>query len=146
MERQARDSGICPVREELYSQGFDELIRHITIDCPERGLLLMRVRDEIRMTIAAYQTLYNSSVTFGVRKQLQSEQGKSEMEEAKNELESRQVRLQNRKAELINKKEALLRRFEEKRAVDEAKRKAEVEFLDYQHKHLDQFLSNLDKH
>jgi dynein light intermediate chain len=106
----------------------------------------MRVRDEIRMTIAAYQTLYNSSVTFGVRKQLQSEQGKSEMEEAKDELETRQVRLENRKAELINKKEALLRRFEEKRNVDEAKRKAEVEFLDYQGKHLETFLSNLDKH
>ena len=72
MERQARETGICPVREELYSQCFDELIRQVTINCPERGLLLLRVRDEIRMTIAAYQTLYASSVTFGTRKQLQS--------------------------------------------------------------------------
>ena len=37
----------------------------------------LRVRDEIRMSIAAYQTLYQSSVTFGTRKQLQSEQGKA---------------------------------------------------------------------
>jgi hypothetical protein len=29
----------------------------VTINCAERGLLLLRVRDEIRMTIAAYQTL-----------------------------------------------------------------------------------------
>lgn len=70
MERQARDSGICPVREELYQQAFDELIRQITLECPERGILLMGVRDEIRMTIEAYQTLYGSSVTFGTRKQL----------------------------------------------------------------------------
>jgi dynein light intermediate chain len=49
----ARESGICPVREELHSQVFDELIREITIDCPERGLLLLRVRDEIKMTIAS---------------------------------------------------------------------------------------------
>ena len=27
MERQARESGICPVREELFSQTFDEIIR-----------------------------------------------------------------------------------------------------------------------
>jgi dynein light intermediate chain len=27
----------------------------VTINCAERGLLLLRVRDEIRMTIAAYQ-------------------------------------------------------------------------------------------
>ena len=52
MERQARDSGICPVREKLYSQCFDEIIRQVTIKCPEHELLLMRVRDEIKMTIA----------------------------------------------------------------------------------------------
>jgi len=27
MERQARETGICPVREELFSQCFDEIIR-----------------------------------------------------------------------------------------------------------------------
>jgi dynein light intermediate chain, axonemal len=27
MERQARESGICPVREELFAQCFDEIIR-----------------------------------------------------------------------------------------------------------------------
>ena len=58
----------------------DELIRQVTINCAERGLLLLRVRDEIRMTIAAYQTLYESSVAFGMRKALQAEQGKSDME------------------------------------------------------------------
>lgn len=44
-QRQARETGICPIREELYSQCFDELIRQITINCAERGLLLVRVRD-----------------------------------------------------------------------------------------------------
>ena len=144
MERQARDSGICPVREELYSQCFDEIIRQVTIKCPERGLLLMRVRDEIKMTIAAYQTLYQSSVTFGTRKQLQAEEGKSEKQEAKDELEKQKVRLLNKKAELQNKKDALVKKFEEKQAADEAKRKTELEFLDYQGKHLDSFLKSLD--
>ena len=32
------------------------------------------------MTISAYQTLYESSVAFGMRKALQSEQGKADME------------------------------------------------------------------
>ena len=39
MQRQARDSGICPVREDLYSQTFDEAIRQVTLTLPERGLL-----------------------------------------------------------------------------------------------------------
>lgn len=43
---------------------------------------LCRVRDEIRMTIAAYQTLYESSVAFGMRKSLMSEQGKADLEQA----------------------------------------------------------------
>jgi len=47
---EARDSGICPIREELFSQCFDEVIRQITINCAERGYLLVRVRDEVRMT------------------------------------------------------------------------------------------------
>ena len=34
-ERKARESGICPVRE-LYSQAFDELIRQVALDGPER--------------------------------------------------------------------------------------------------------------
>ena len=46
-----------------------------------------RVRDEIRMTIAAYQTLYESSVAFGMRKSLMSEQGKVDMEENIGQLE-----------------------------------------------------------
>ena len=77
-ERQARETGICPIREELYSQGFDELIRQTTINCAERGFLLVRVRDEIKMTIQAYQTLYESSVAYGMRKALQAEQSKAE--------------------------------------------------------------------
>ena len=41
----------------------------VTINCAERGLLLLRVRDEMRMTIMAYQTLYESSVAFGEQHQ-----------------------------------------------------------------------------
>jgi dynein light intermediate chain len=68
------------VREELYAQCFDELIRQTTVNCAERGLLLLRVRDEMRMSIMAYQTLYESAVAFGMRKALSTEQGKAEME------------------------------------------------------------------
>lgn len=52
----------------------DEVIREVTINCAERGLLLVRIRDEINMTIAAYQTLFESSIAFGMRKALSAEQ------------------------------------------------------------------------
>jgi dynein light intermediate chain, axonemal len=49
----------------------------------------MRVRDELKMTIAAYQTLYLSSINFGVKKQLESEEGMSELEDEVKQWEKR---------------------------------------------------------
>lgn len=72
----------------------DELIRQVAINCAERGLLLLRVRDELQMTLRAYQTLYESSVAFGMRKALMAEQGKSELE--------RKVRSFERQAPIIS--------------------------------------------
>ncbi len=79
-DRQAKNTGICPIREELYSQTFDQIIRQVAVDCPERGLLLMRVRDELKMTLAAYETIYQSSITYGLRKQVESEEGNDALE------------------------------------------------------------------
>lgn len=87
-ENCARETGICPIREELFAQCFDELIRQITIACSNRGLLLVRVRDEMRMTIQAYQYLYESSIAYGMRKALQGEQKKKELELSIKTLES----------------------------------------------------------
>lgn len=144
MERQARETGICAVREELYSQCFDELIRQVTINCPERGLLLLRVRDEIRMSIAAYQTLYQSSVTFGTRKQLQSEQGKAGDEQMIAEHEELKRQREARVVELKNKYQAIERREAERRTIDERKRKEEIDFLKHQQQHLESFLKSHD--
>ena len=58
----------------------DELIRQVTIECAERGLLFLRTRDEARMRIAAYQTLYESSLAFAVRKAVQGEEEKNVLE------------------------------------------------------------------
>merc|ERR1711993_47288 len=128
-QRQARETGICPVRRELYSQCFDELIRQVTINCAERGLLLLRVRDEIRMTIAAYQTLYESSVAFGMRKALQAEQGKSEMERSIQEFEQDKRDLERQVNELKAKCENIEKRAAEQRTVEEKKHAEEVQFL-----------------
>jgi len=64
--------------------------------CNCEGLLLMRVRDELKMTISAYQTLYQSSETFAMRKQIQAEQGKSELENKIKDLEKQRDVLQEK--------------------------------------------------
>ena len=50
----ARDVGICPIREKLFTQCFDELTRQICINCSERGFLLFKIGDEMRNTLRLY--------------------------------------------------------------------------------------------
>ncbi|VDN96434.1 unnamed protein product [Rodentolepis nana] len=76
--RGAKMTGICPVRRELFTQArsinvFDEIIRQLTIECTEQGLLLLRVRNEIQATISALQSIYLSGVVFGAQKSLARE-------------------------------------------------------------------------
>lgn len=117
--RQARETGICPIRQELYSQCFDELIRQITINCAERGLLLLRVRDEARMTISAYETLYESSIAYGVRKALVAEQKKIDLETKIKELSSNKRDLQQQVENLKATIEQTMNRAREKREAEE---------------------------
>ena len=42
--RGAKEKGICPIREELYFECFEELIREVTIVCMQRGDLLNKVK------------------------------------------------------------------------------------------------------
>ena len=143
-ERQAREKGICAVREELYSQCFDEIIRQVTIECPERGLLLVKVRDEIRMTIASYQTLYESAILFGIRKQLQTEAGKEELKNRLLDLENKKKDLIKKKTQLDNKLKAFDKTIAERNQIETAKREEESAFLRQQNENLDKFLKSID--
>jgi dynein light intermediate chain len=144
-ERQARENEICPVREELYSQCFDELIRQVCIECPERGLLLLRVRDEVRMTIAAYQTLYQSSITFGMRKTLQAEQGNSALVNRIEELTAEKERLQSLLQDQRGLLDSIEKRNAEQRAADEKGYQEERDFLEHQGQHLEKFIAETSK-
>mmetsp|Transcript_34276 Transcript_34276/g.61841 ORF Transcript_34276/g.61841 Transcript_34276/m.61841 type:complete len:241 (-) Transcript_34276:833-1555(-) len=141
-QRQARETGICPVREQLYNFCFEELIRQVTINCAERGLLLLRIKDELIMRIAAYQTLYESAVAFGIRKALQTEQGKSEIEAHIGQLEGDVKDLERQVQEWKLKCEAIEKRENERREADAKKHKEEVAYLENYAKQLKQQLES----
>ncbi|XP_038154734.1 axonemal dynein light intermediate polypeptide 1-like isoform X2 [Cyprinodon tularosa] len=111
-QRQARLTGICPIRRELYSQCFDEIIRQTTITCAEMGLLLLRVRDESQMTIQTYQKMVESSILFGSGKALQSE------------IET--VDLNKRVEDLEREKQDLLKKMDEQQEENDIRRKSEA--------------------
>lgn len=121
----------------------DELIRQVALNCPERGLLLLRVRDEVTMTIDAFKTLYESSVTFGVRKQLEAEQGMDELEKQVQDLEARKKQLDANIKDLISQAEVTDKRNAEARQYMQKKRKHEIDCLEYQGDHFQQFLKSI---
>lgn len=140
-DRRARESGICPVREEIYGQCLDEIIRHVTLDGPERGLLLMRTRDEIKMTIDSYKALFTSSITFGIKKHLTAEQGIPELEAQAAELEREKTALEHEVFELKAQLDITEKNEAERRAADEKQRKEEIDFLQHKKQQLEAILT-----
>ncbi|XP_061544984.1 axonemal dynein light intermediate polypeptide 1-like [Phycodurus eques] len=125
LQMRAMETGICPLRRQLYTECFDELIRQVVLICASRGLLLLRVRDEIQMTIAAYQTFYESSMVFGMRKALHDEQDKvalknriSDLENLKEELKE-QLDHQRKKCVEVEKMAAEKQQVQEKKHTEE---------------------------
>ena len=147
--KMVRETGICSKREELYAQCFDELIRQITINCAERGFLLVRVRDEQKMNIQAYQTLYESSIAYGMRKALMAEHYKSEMENQIKALEKENEEFEQQIKDMEQEIENMIKDEEDKFIDEKNVHDQEVQHLtelneDYQ-KELKQLLSESQK-
>lgn len=140
-KRQARNKGICPVREDLYSQSFDELLRQIAIQMPERGLMLLRVRDEIRMTLAAYTTLYMNATGFGVRKAMEAEKATVDLDAQVKELEEKKQKLYFEQLDLQDLITVVERHETDKTKAAQEEQATERDFLQRQIQQLEQFLN-----
>ncbi|RLN78389.1 hypothetical protein BBJ28_00011554 [Nothophytophthora sp. Chile5] len=137
-EAQAADD----LLEEFYSFTYEKavlLIREVACECPERGLLLLRMRDELRLTIEAYQTLYHNSIAYGRQKAVQAEGGVGELEGEIHRLEAEREQLIAAKRELTHK----VRFLEEQRSEEEKKRELRhahaVQYLQTQRQELEVF-------
>ncbi|XP_068605780.1 axonemal dynein light intermediate polypeptide 1-like [Brachionichthys hirsutus] len=131
-QSQAKETGICPIRRELYSQLFDELIRQVTTNCAERGLLLMQVRNELKMTLDAYRTLYECSIEYGIRKAFQAEQTKGDLEQRNTELEKKlqdvmnQLRLEQLRCTEVENREREKAEIQGRKHIEEIARMTEI--------------------
>lgn len=120
--KQARETGICPIREQLYNECFDELIRQVTLNCLERGILLMRIKKEIEMTVSSYQTLYESSIAYGIRTLLIAEEDKKDLEKKIEETENECESLERKRLKLIKRKKRMI--LKEKKQEKNIKKKS----------------------
>ena len=138
--RQARESGICAIREELNEQAFNELIREITINLAERGLLMLRIRDESKMTISTYQTLYQSSLSFGMRKTIQSQNQIKNLNQKINILKEKKKNLNKKLKQLQIEKQNYEKLYNDKTQIAQKHRNQEIEFLKHQQQALQGFI------
>lgn len=124
----ARPHGVCPVREAIYAEAMDEIMRQTTILCPERGLLLAELRNELQETNETYDLLFESACQYAVRKGIQRDL-KRTMEAQLQELSSEARRLENRVHEYHAKYDGIDKRFREQQAAEEKRHQEEVQFL-----------------
>jgi len=108
---------------------LDELIRHVTINNAERGLLLLRIRDEIRMTLSAHQRLFDNGFAYGTRKANLVTDDYGDLETEFVDIAQDKANLEIRFQELTIAIEHLGRKQSETREVDEKRATEEIQFL-----------------
>ena len=94
----ALEVGLCNYRRSIYNECFDELIRQITIECSERGILLSRIRNTYRQMMNDYLNNYLSANAYAMRTLLINEQIKLELN---NQIEHLQYDIEEIKRKLI---------------------------------------------
>lgn len=118
--RHAKETGVCRIREELYNECFDEIIRQVSIGCMQRGSLLNRIKEESNYTIDYYQKLYESLISFSMRKVLQEKKKMLLLTNKYNDL-------QNQIDELTNEIETKEKFFEDSKIKYEQEEKEALE-------------------
>ncbi len=78
--KDAKQFGVCHVREDLYFQCLDEIIRQVIINYKRRGLLLFCVKEHFKNTLKCYRNLFFSSCAYGISKEIKGEKLKSDLQ------------------------------------------------------------------
>lgn len=127
--RQAKPRGtLCTVREQIYDDGLKELMRQITVLCPERGLLLDELSKGMAQSTDTYDALFDSACQYAVRKSTERDLRSYLFEEAK-VLQSERRRCENRVNELRAKLEGMTKRFEDQQAATLKLHEEEVNYI-----------------
>ena len=82
-------------------------------------------------------------MTFGVRKQLQAEQGMEDLEIQVKDLSAKKANLDKQRQDLLSKVDVMEKRNTEQRIYTQKKRKEEIAFMQYQGEHFNSFLKTI---
>ena len=101
----------------------------MTINNAERGLLLLRIRDEIRMTLAAHVRLFEAGFAYGTRKANLVEDDYQDLHVAIEELRKQKGALENQIQEISIAIYQTERKHSEAREVSDKRAADEIQFL-----------------
>ncbi|KPI84416.1 putative dynein arm light chain [Leptomonas seymouri] len=100
---QTRTTGTSPIRSLLVAECMLEVLRQVTAECWERGLLLQHVHSERVAAQEAHRHLFESRVGHAFRLALKGEKDVAKVEEDMRQLRQRVELLEKEEAELRQK-------------------------------------------
>nr|CDS30912.2 dynein light chain [Hymenolepis microstoma] len=137
VQRAAKDSPLCNIREEILFALCSELLRQLIIECPERGMLFKQVLEEHYKYFEAYKVLLKHNEAFLCRKNLQAAYTKS-FQLAKTQIDafSHKVQTLEEDIEILKQKvkalqdsaEKMKKKFQEEKSADENRRQNELRY------------------
>lgn len=143
--RKSKLKGVCEIRNEIYLETLNELIRQITIDCPQRGIFLANIRDEIEYTLKSFEDLYDNSIGFGTRREIKADENFCELKKKREDLREEIDLLKNEEILLgieLRNLESNVREVGEK---EFNRREKEMKFMEIQNSNLEDFLEHVKK-
>ncbi|GAA47226.1 dynein light intermediate chain axonemal [Clonorchis sinensis] len=134
--RCSRKAPLCVIREDVLSDLIREILRQVTIDCPEQGLLLRRILDHNEMEFNAYETLLRFTDAFVGRKWAEWQHWKADRTRQIYELEDTKRILEFQATELKHKVDQLEKKNQEMKIKWDAARMEEVKYYKKTGEHL----------
>ena len=128
-EMGAKATGICPIRSLLHAECFLEVIRQVTADCWERGLLLLKIHAERVEAQKAHRELFESRTGYAFRLALKGEKDTTAMISQIDSYKKRIVELQKEEEELKAQCDSFGKYAEEQLLIDEKKFNDEINAL-----------------
>ncbi|ORC89486.1 dynein arm light chain [Trypanosoma theileri] len=116
-ETGAKRTGICPIRSLLLAECFLEVIRQVTAECWERGLLLLHIHSERIAAQTAHRELFESRVGHAFRLALKGEKDTSRVQNDIAKLRERMEALAEEEKQLRQKCDELSTKGEEQMLI-----------------------------
>ncbi|XP_051932501.1 axonemal dynein light intermediate polypeptide 1-like isoform X2 [Hippocampus zosterae] len=100
LQTRAMETGICPLRRQLYTECFDELIRQVVLICVERGLLLLRISDLENLVEELMEQLQQQKKKYADVKKMAGEKQKAQEKKHTEEIQTLRKNNQQLKVQL----------------------------------------------